>query len=161
MKTYPKTQQPEWMSIIGILGVLTIAILFNFFLDRIGYLQTATDPDSFKPLLVEGFRPHLVWLNLWCGLALTMHVINLVNGGWTLLTRWGELFVDFLAIFVQGRIVLGNQLFNSSFVDLAAKGVLVITAVGLIIGLIRKLTKLLIVRDTQVDPLPIPDNESV
>ncbi|MGB8647249.1 MAG: hypothetical protein WCF84_18570 [Anaerolineae bacterium] len=130
-------------TIVEMILILAILVLFNFFPDRIGVVQSLMDPSSFKPLLAPEFQTHMPWLNLYWGLALSLCVLNLTLGRWTLYARWAELGLNALAAYIFLRMALGGSLSVYPGLTLLVKLGLAVALIVTGIEIIRKLIRLL------------------
>lgn len=92
------------------IAILAVAVVFNFFPDKIGVLVSLNDPQSFIPLLAPEFIDHLSWLNLWWGLALLLGGVKLIFGRWRTAMRWAEVGLSLLAGFILFRLVTGGPI---------------------------------------------------
>ena len=124
--------------------------------------MSATDINSFVPLLAPDFHTNMPWLNLWWGLALVLELAHLGLRRWQPLTRWADLGLDMLAglillqVMLQGPILLRatsaaaiwSQLWTQplrweqsgvALLDLLIRGGLALAVVLIVIDARRKL----------------------
>ena len=103
----PDRVQMGW-TVAAVCAIVVAAVVLNFFPERIGVVKSLLDPGSFVPLLRPEFEAHLPWLNLWCGLALTVNLVNLFHGRWQPATRWADLALSVLGICILFRLAGGD-----------------------------------------------------
>lgn len=132
-------------TIVEMVLILAVMVLFDFFPDKVGFVRSLADASSFRPLLAPEFQEHMLRLNLYWGLALSLCVFNLSLGRWTLYTRWAEFGLSALAAYIMLRMVLGGPLLAypglTMLVKFALTIALVVTSIDLIAKLIRLLTR--------------------
>jgi hypothetical protein len=93
---------------VEICAIATLAILFNFFPQKVGIYVSALDPDSFVPLLAPGFERHLPYLNTFFVLAILLAAIRLAWGWPGAILNWADLALKALGIYVLARFVSGG-----------------------------------------------------
>lgn len=96
--------------IVELCGIGALVVLFNLYPERIGVLFSATDPNTFVPLLAPEFQAHMAWLNVCWGLALLLAAVKLICGRWTQVMRWTDLGLSVLGVYVLGRLVFGGPI---------------------------------------------------
>ena len=144
--------------------LIAVIVLFNGFPDRIGILISATDPDSFYPLLAPSFQGHVPWLNVWWGLALCLAVIKLVYGRWTSALRWADLGLNVFGMVVLGRLLFGGPILWSARLDgwpvpvlnVVVKGIIGLSLVSLIVRTARECLQLLAAKPAPVSGAETP-----
>ena len=81
-----------WLTIeTGLLAA--VIIIFNLLtldLGPFGFITSASEPNSFVPLIAPGFEQLVPWFNLWWGLALVVNLINIYRQRWHPLTRLAD-----------------------------------------------------------------------
>jgi hypothetical protein len=135
-----------WL-MVEICFLIAAIVLFNAFPHRIGVLISATDAESFVPLLAPEFQVHMPWLNAWWGLALALAMVKLAYGRWTPALRWAELGLKVFGILLLGRLVLGGPIIvppspNIPTIlvsDAGVKGILALAIASLVFDLGRRL----------------------
>jgi len=153
--------------LIRIIVIVCLIVLFNFYFDRIGIVISATDPETFVPLLDASFKQYLPWLNLWLGLAWALNIAHIWLERWRPVTRWADLGLNVLGILILGQLILGSpilihnpiEIFQSSggggttvhlgenmalYLEIGLKIVLILSVGTLVAGLGRKLGRLLV-----------------
>jgi hypothetical protein len=108
-------------SMTAMFFILGVAVLCNFFIDKVGYYGSATDPGSFNPILGPALTAHLPWLNLWWGLLFVFHLFHVIMKSWTPTIRAADLLLSGLGVFVLGRVLMGDPLFISPLASVFAK----------------------------------------
>lgn len=94
--------------IVEICALASLAILVNFFPQKVGVYGSALDPDSFVPLLGPGFEQHLPYLNAFFVLAILLAAARLAQGRPGTLLNWADLALKVLGIYVLARFVSGG-----------------------------------------------------
>jgi hypothetical protein len=135
--------------------LLGLSILLNFFPEKVGYYTSAADIQSFTPILAPDFSVQLPWLNLWWGIAFAMHLVNLLTKRWATATRWPDLLLGVMSIYVLGRILMGSPLFIYPIASLLAKLILGVVIVTQILRSVTKLQELSIGEDHLLRPEPV------
>lgn len=93
---------------LEVLMLTAVMVVFNLYPDRVGYLQNATRPGSFVPVLLgASFTELLPWLNVWWSVALVAAVLKLARADQRSLLAWVELSASVLGVFLLGRLLLG------------------------------------------------------
>ena len=123
--------------------IVAASILFNMFPDKVGFVRSLAEPDSFTPLLAPEFQVHLPLLNLCWGLGFSLGLANLFTQRWTLVTRSIQVALDTLGIVVLIELVLGGPLTIYGWLDLALKFGLAVAIIPAIIDAFRNLAHLL------------------
>lgn len=82
-------------------------------------------------------------LNLYWGLAFSLGIANLVALRWNIATRWLDLALSILGIFVLIELVLGGSLTVYRWLDLGIKIGLAVAIIPAIIDAIRKTVQVL------------------
>jgi hypothetical protein len=123
--------------------IVVASIVFNAFPDKVGFIRSFTDPSSFTPLLAPEFQMHLPLLNLYWGLAFSLGIANLVMLRWNIVTRYVEIALSILGVFVLIELVLGGPLTVYGWLDLCVKFGLAVAIIPAIIDAIRKVEQLL------------------
>ena len=106
--------------------ILAASVLFNFYPEKVGVIQSATDPSSFTPLLAPEFQSYLFWLNLWWGLDLSLRLVHLIRRRWTVATRWADIVLRLLNVLLLGWMVLGVPFITVLWVSVLVKLVLAV-----------------------------------
>lgn len=88
--------------------IVAASVLFNFYPDKVGLVQSVTDLSSFAPLLTPTFQTYLPWLNVWWGLTFSLNVAHLIIRRWTAATRWADIARRVLSAVLFGWLVLGE-----------------------------------------------------
>jgi hypothetical protein len=96
--------------LVQVAFIFAVAMLFNFFPERVGVLVSADDPLSFVPLLTAEFAWFLPWLNLYWGLAFTLCLVHLSLGRWHWTTRLADLLLGALGLFVLLLLITGGPI---------------------------------------------------
>ncbi len=81
-----------WLTIETLL-LAAVIIVFNLLaldLGPFGFVTSASEPNSFVPLIAPGFRSLVPWFNLWWGMALIVNLINIYRRRWHPLTRLAD-----------------------------------------------------------------------
>ena len=123
--------------------VAAMAVLFNFYPEKVGILWSVTDWSTFTPVLAPQFQAYLVWLNPWWGLAVSLEVAHLLLRHWTTATRWMDLASRAFGALVLGALVLGDPFMAAPVGLLALKGILALVVVGMLITAITHFSQLL------------------
>jgi hypothetical protein len=98
-----------WVA-VEICVLIAVLVVFNVFPDRLGVYGSATDPDSFMPLLADEFQAHMPWLNIWWGSSLALAMGRLMTRRWTKVLRWADLALRLFGVAVLVRLITGGPL---------------------------------------------------
>jgi hypothetical protein len=93
-------------TVLRMCAIVAVAVLFNFFPDKVGTIRSALDSRTFTPVLSPGFRSVLPLANLWLGLAFSLHLAQLVLGRRTAATQWLGLLLHLFGAGVLGWMTL-------------------------------------------------------
>jgi hypothetical protein len=126
------------MAIIG-----TVAIIFNFYPEHIGFWQSADDPASFTPLLGPGFDQFLPWLNTYWLWAFCLCVANLALRRWTLATRLVDLALNLFGAAIFAAMFADSPFLTVPVATLAAKAVLLVVCFAFLLGALDQFVHLL------------------
>jgi hypothetical protein len=145
--TSVNTRHDDRISLAGTvveLGFIVAAsIMFNMFPEKVGFVRSLAEPDSFTPLLAPEFQVHLPLLNLCWGLGFSLSIANLFTQRWTVVTRCIQVALSTLGILVLIELVLGGPLTIYGWLDLALKFGLAMAIIPAIIDAIKHLAYLL------------------
>ena len=146
---------PDSISIAGALVkigvIIAVSALFNYYPDKVGVLESITDPSSFTPLLTPDFRPYLSWLNLWWGAALALHGVNLVARRWNVATRLVDIVIRLLSVWVLGWMALGVPFIAQPVAAVAARLGLAVACLLSFFEAVKQFNRLLISRNIYVE----------
>jgi hypothetical protein len=92
-----------------------LIVLLNAFPEKVGYVVSATDPESFVPMLAPEFQAHLPLLNVWLSLALALALARLAYGRWTVSLRWADLGLRLVGIVVLASLVFGGPIIRVDY----------------------------------------------
>ena len=139
--------------------LIALIVLLNAFPEKVGFVVTATDPESFVPMLAPEFQVHLPMLNAWLSLALALALAKLAFGRWTEELRWADLGLRLFGIVVLASLIRGGPIITLDSRGLDIMGTafgwspwtpdtwlklgLGLSAAALIIGSIQQLAELL------------------
>lgn len=130
-------------SMASMVAILAVVILFNFYPEKVGYFRTATDANSFTPVLAPEFSVHLPWLNLWWGLGFSLCLVRFWLRRWTPALRWADMLLGFFGAYLLARMVMGSEpIFLSSIGNALGRYILAFPALALAFSSVRKLQKL-------------------
>lgn len=94
---------PKAKAIFNICAITIMMLILNLYPDRVGIWRFADDATSFVPVLNAAFlETWLPWFNLWWVLALSLNIVHLSLGRWTLATR----ILDIVVIVFGLNIIL-------------------------------------------------------
>lgn len=123
--------------------IAAIAIVLNFFPEKVGVIKSLTDPSSFTPLLAPEFQVHMPMLNLYWGFAFSLCIANLALRRWNIVTRCVELGLNFLALAILAQMVLGGPIAVSPGITLVTKFGLAIAIIPTCITVVRGVYQLI------------------
>jgi hypothetical protein len=126
---------------IGLIAV--IAIVLNFFPEKVGIFKSLTDPASFTPLLAPEFQVHMPMLNLYWGFALSLCIANLALRRWNIITRGAELGLNLLALAILVQMVLGGPIAVSRGITMVIKFGLAIAVIPTCIAVVMGIGRLI------------------
>lgn len=128
----------------GMLWTAAFLILFNFYPESVGIITFSGEETSVFPLLAAEFMVHVPWLTLVWTVELIVKSMVLIQGRWTVATRWLELAQVPLTIYVLNRIRIGGEIFTfagiTSLFKLGLSFVIVILVIDGLVKLVRLLT---------------------
>ena len=124
-------------TLVEICLITAVAIVLNFFPEKVGIIRSLTDPSSFTPLLAPEFQVHMPMLNLFWGLASSLCIANLTLGRWNIVTRCAELGLNLIALSILAQMVLGGPITVSPGITLAIKFGLAIAIIPTCITVVR------------------------
>lgn len=130
-------------TLVEICLITAVAIVLNFFPEKVGIIRSLTDPASFTPLLAPEFQVHLPMLNLYWGLATSLCIVNLTLRRWNIVTRCAELGLNFLALAILAQMVLGGPVAVSPGITLVIKFGLTIAIIPACVTVIRGIYQLI------------------
>jgi hypothetical protein len=113
----------------GMIWTAAFLILFNFYPQWIGVATIANGETGFFPFFAPAFAVHVPWLTLIWMLELMLKSVVLAQGRWTTITRWLELSLVPLTIFVLNRIRTGGEIFTIAGLTTAARQILAVIIV--------------------------------
>ena len=146
---------PDGISIAGTLFkigvIIAVSALFNYSPDKVGVLESITDPSSFTPLLTSDFSPYLFWLNLWWGAAFALHVVNLVVRRWSVATRLVDIAIRLLSVFVLGGMTLGTPFIAHPVAAVVARIALAVACLMSFFETVKQFSRLLISQQIYVE----------
>lgn len=127
----------------GMLWTVAFIILFNFYPDWIGIITFSDDEVETFRLLAPAFAVHIPWLTLVWTLELGIKSIVLAKGRWTRFTRWLELALVPLNIYILNRIRTGGEIFTITGLTTLFKLGLALVIVIVVLDGLHKLFRLL------------------
>lgn len=153
---------PRGLAVFSICALVVLLVLFNYYPQRIGFWVSATDTESFVPILSPAFfEQYLPWINLCWMLALGLNIAHLALGRWTLATRLLDLGLAFLSLNIVVSMIFGPAIFAfgaqsagldeawtttaqtvASALSMVAPFVLGVIALGLMVDMIKKVVDL-------------------
>lgn len=125
------------------LWTVAFIILFNFYPEWIGVITISGEEREFFRFFAPAFAVHIPWLTLIWTLELGVKGAALARGRWTRLTRWLELGLVPLNIYVLNRIRTGGEIFTIAGLTAAAKAILALFIVIMVLDGLYKLVRLL------------------
>jgi hypothetical protein len=130
----------------GMLWTVAFIILFNFYPERIGIINiSGGEVETFR-LLAPAFAVHIPWLTVLWTLELGLKSIVLAKGRWSRLTRWLELALVPLNIYILNRIRTGGEIFTIAGLTTLFKLGLALVIVIVVLDGLHKLYRLLMGR---------------
>ncbi|MCI0574929.1 MAG: hypothetical protein L0332_03085 [Chloroflexi bacterium] len=87
--------------------ISVLLILLNLFPQWVGAIIVTDEGSRFLPVLATEFETHLPWLNIWLGLNLLLNLWLLRDGRWRRASRWLDLGLSLLGMFVLYRLITG------------------------------------------------------
>ena len=130
-------------TIVELFLIIAVAILFNFFPQRVGFVRSAADPTSFTPLLGPGFAAFLPWLNTYWLWAFCLCLAHLVLRRWTLATRLTDLGLDLCGTAIFALMFADTSFLELPVATLAGKVVLFCVCIAFLLGALEQLVRLL------------------
>lgn len=125
------------------LWTVAFIILFNFYPEWIGITVVSGEETAVFNLLAPAFAVHIPWLTLLWTLELALKSAVLMRGRWTRLTRWLELGLVPLNLYILNRIRTGGEIFTIAGLTAAAKAILALVIVIVVLDGLYKLARLL------------------
>ena len=143
----PPVKDPDRINrfelVFGMLWTVAFIILFNFYPHWIGVVTiSAGESESFR-LLAPAFAVHIPWLTLAWMLELALKSVVLARGRWTRFTRWLELVLVPLDVYILQRIRSGGEIFTITGLTTLAKIGLALVIVIVVLDGLHKLFRLL------------------
>lgn len=139
----PPVQDPDRINrfelAFGMMWTVAFIILFNLYPEWIGLADGETVGFS---LLAPAFAVHVPWLTLSWSLELALKSAVLAPGRWTRITRWLELALIPLDIYILNRIRTGGDIFTISGLTSLVKAVLGLVIVIMVLDGLYKLYRL-------------------
>ena len=139
-------RDPDHLSVAGrvveIYLIIWLALLFNVYPQRVGFVVSANDPASFTPMLAPGFDAFLPWLNTYWFWAFNLCLASLVLRRWTSLTRLFDLLLDLFGATIVGLMIADTPFLELPVATFAGKTVLVVVCLALLLGAIQQLIRL-------------------
>lgn len=129
--------------IIGIVFTIAFVIVLNFYPNWVGLVITDDGSVEIFRLLSPEFLVHVPWLTLAWMLEVVLKGIVVTQGRWTRLTRWLELALVPLSIYIINRIRTGGEIFTISGLTTLAKLGLGFVIVIVVLDGLHKLYRLL------------------
>ncbi|MBE2202331.1 MAG: hypothetical protein IAE79_27215 [Anaerolinea sp.] len=119
--------------LVGVIFTILVIILFNVYPHWIGIITFtggSSDPVVF-PLLAPEFGVHIPWLTMLWTAEVVLKLVVLGQGRWQRSTRWLELGLGLLGMYVGYRIVTGGPIATMEWLTMLARfGIWI----GLIVG---------------------------
>lgn len=120
----------------GMIWTVAFLILFNFYPEWIGVVTITDGEPGFFRFFAPAFAVHVPWLTLWWTLELMLKSAVLVQGRWTRITRWLELALIPLTLYILNRIRTGPDIFTiEGLTTLARHALAVIVVIVVLEGL--------------------------
>jgi hypothetical protein len=91
---------------------IAILLLLNFFPQRVGIYFFHDSEGGFVPMLGADYTTYLLGLNLWWVLSILLNLFVLRQGHWQRITRWAELGVNIIGVFVLYQIFSAGNFFG-------------------------------------------------
>lgn len=91
---------------------IALLLLLNFFPEKIGITIIHDSQVTFVPLLGPSYTNFLLAINIWWLLSIVLNIIVLNRGLWTRATRWAEVGINMLGVFVLYRIFVDGNFFS-------------------------------------------------
>ena len=139
-------RDPDHLSIAGriveIYLIIGLAVLFNVYPQRVGFIVSANDPASFTPMLAPGFEAFLPWLNTYWFWAFNLCLASLVLRRWTSLTRLFDLLLDLFGAAIVGLMIADTPFLELPVAAIAGKTGLVVVCFALLLGASQQLFRL-------------------
>lgn len=127
----------------GMLWTVAFIILFNFYPEWVAVITFSSGEDAqLIRLLAPAFAVHIPWLTLTWTLELVLKSVVLAQGYWTRITRWLELAMVPLNIYILNRIRTGGEIFTIAGVTMAAQLLLGLIMVIVVLDGLYKLVRL-------------------
>jgi len=148
----PNRQISRLGSLISIVFTGAILVWFNFYPETVGFVRDIEQPDKFVPILAPAFSSYLLALNPWWVASILLSIIHVVLGRWVFITWVADMLVRVFGLFVIGSMLTGQAFVLQSLGIALARLVLLLTAFGLVVGLIVQVEML--VRDVTFSAHP-------
>ena len=125
--------------VAGIVFYLFIIVLFNFFPQWIGMVNTIGEGSVFLPILAPEFSVYIPFLTAYWVLTILLKLFLIRQGRWQRSTRWMELGLSLFGLFITFQIATGGPITTMSWLD---NFVRIALWIGIIVGSIDALVKL-------------------
>jgi hypothetical protein len=133
-------------SLFSMCALVAVAILFNFFPDKVGSIRSASGSVRFVSLLAPEFAGFLPRLNIWWGLGFALHAARLILGRWTVHMRWADVAAHLLGAAVLGSMARADPFLNVSEVPADLRWLLALGSLGLLAAAGLRVQKLLTIK---------------
>lgn len=111
-----RTKRPELVA--GIIWYVILIILFNFFPQWIGMVDTIAPGGVFIPLLSPEFTVFIPWLSAYWTLGIGLKLYLLWQGRWQRPSRWMEFGLSIFGLYIAYHIATGDAITTMSLLDI-------------------------------------------
>lgn len=101
-----------WNTVAEIVVIVVAFVLFNAFLDRIGFITSFDRPLRFVPVLAAEFQVQLPLLNLFWAFTLALSFYKLQVLRWSPSMRLADLALTVMGIYVLYRLLVGGPILD-------------------------------------------------
>jgi len=132
-----RIKRPELVA--GIVFYAILIVLFNFFPQWIGLVDTIAPGGVFIPLLSPEFAVFIPWLSVYWALGILLKLYLLWQGRWQRPSRWMEFGLSLFGLYITYRIATGAAITNMAWLDIFIRFGLWI---GIIVGSVEAIVQL-------------------
>jgi hypothetical protein len=157
-RSLPEVEDRERVKIVDTVASIAFTvvalILFNFYLDRLGFYIVPGEGVHRFAVFSPAFRQYVPLLTVWWGLDLALNVMLLARGRWVAWLRWAELAIQVIGLAVVLRMLTGPALAAWEPLEPAFRVTLGIMLVATLVDAGKHVYALLVHRSGRSDSTP-------